>query len=136
MKTDPYLLRQKWFAHLLYLVLMPPAVHACGAVVFGLDAEGSGYMLFASGLAAMATGSFLQKLKYGPVAAGLSGAWPAAIAAWRYWYWAAGMPSPGGSAQALARGLGWADAPAAAAVAAALIPCGAAGWLFARYAKE
>jgi hypothetical protein len=136
LKNDPYLLRQKGFAHLLYLVLMPPAVHAFAAVIFGLDADTSSFMLFASALAAAATGAFLKKLKYGPVAAALSGAWPAALAAGRYWYWAGGMPSPGGSAQALARVLGWADAPAAAAVAAALLPCGAVGWLWVRFSKE
>lgn len=136
MKNDPYRLRQKWFVHVLFLVLLPPFVHACAAVLFGLEAEGSAQMLFSVVLAAVSTGIFLRKARYGWLAAALSGAWPGVLGASRHWYWTLDMPSPGGSAQSLVRLLGWTDVSAAAAVAVLLLPCGAAGWLFARYNPE
>jgi hypothetical protein len=109
---------------------MPPFVHVCSTAIFGLEAEGSAHMLFASVMAAGSTGIFLRVLRYGRFAAALSGAWPAVIAASRHWYWTLGMPSPGGSAQSLVRFLGWTDASVAASVAVVLIPCGVAGWMW------
>ncbi|MBI2385445.1 MAG: hypothetical protein HYV14_05455 [Elusimicrobia bacterium] len=100
------------------------------AVLFGLEAEGSTHMLFASIMAAGSTGMFLRKLRYGWILAAFSGAWPGVLAAWRHWYWDLGMPSPGGSAQALVQALGWADASVAAAIAVVLLPCGAVGWIW------
>lgn len=113
-----------------YLGLMPPFVHACATILFGLEAEGSTHMLFSAVMAAGATGMFLRKARYGLVLAALSGAWPGALAAWRHWYWALGMPSPGGAAQSLAGALGWTGASAGEAVGALLIPCGAVGWVW------
>ncbi|MDD5303067.1 MAG: hypothetical protein PHS14_08145 [Elusimicrobia bacterium] len=111
---------------------MPIGVHVFFILFFGSEAESSSFMLFATALAAGATGAFLGKLKYGPVASSLAAPWPSVLAAWRHWHWALGMPSPGGSAQSLARAAGWADAPMPAAVAAAMILSGAAGWLMVR----
>ncbi len=115
---------------------MPPFVHATCALLFGLEAEGSMHMLFSVVMAALSTGIFLRKLKYGWVWAAFSGAWPGALATSGHWYWALDMPSPGGSAQFLVGLLGWNGAPGAAAVAVVLVPCGAGGWLFARYNPE
>lgn len=130
MSKNPFKAWPGWLQDVLYLGLLPPFVHVCATVLFGLEAEGSASMLFSSVLAAGATGMFLRKLRYPWVLAALSGAWPGVLAAWRHWYWDLGMPSPGGSAQALVRSLGWADASAASAVAAVLIPCGVVGWLW------
>jgi hypothetical protein len=109
---------------------MPPFVHICSAVIWGSEAEGSTHMLFSAVMAAGATGMFLRVLKYGRFAAAVSGAWPAALAVARHWYWRLDMPSPGGSTQSLVRYLGWADAPASASVAVVLIPFGVVGWMW------
>lgn len=119
-----------WLRHVWFLGLMPPFVHACATVLFGLEADGSTQMLFSSMMAAGATGMFLRKARYGWVLAAVSGPWPASLAAWRHWYWTLDAPSPGGAAQFLVRSLGWTDASAAEAVAAVLLPCAAAGWLW------
>lgn len=133
MSGDPYRLRQKRVAHLLWLGLMPAGVHLFFTVIFGLEAETSGFMLFSAVVSAGSIGAFLFKRRYGPVETALAAAWPAVLASWRHWYWSLGMPSPGGSAQGLVRTFGWPDAPSAAAVAAVLVPFGAAGWLFMRF---
>lgn len=133
MSANPYRLRQKRFAHLIYLGLLPAGVHAFFTLIFGLEADTSGFMLFTAVMAAGAAGAFLGKLKYGPAVSALAAAWPSVLAAWRHWHWSLGMPSPGGSAQAMVRGLGWPDAPMPEAVACVLIPFGAAGWAFMRF---
>lgn len=132
MSGNPYRLRQKEFAHFLWLGLMPIGAHVFFGVFLGLEAEGSGYMLLLTVCAAGAVGVVLGKLKYGPVESSLAAAWPSVLAAWRHWHWALDMPSPGGSAQGLVRLVGWADAPIPGAVAAVLIFSGAAGWLVMR----
>ena len=130
MSKNPFKAWSRGVQNVLYLGFMPPFVHVCATVIFGLEADDSTQMLFSAALAAWATGVFLRKLKYRPVAAAFSGAWPAVLAASRHWYWMVDMPSPGGSAQALVRILGWTDASVSASVAVVLIPCGAIGWLW------
>lgn len=132
MKTNPYGLRQEMFAHFLRLVLMPAAVHAGITVFMGLEAEGSVTMLFAAAMAAAASGSFLCKLRYGPIESSLAASWPSVPAAYWHWHWAVGMPSPGGSAQALVRFMGWPDAPMPAALYGVLLVSAVVGWGFAR----
>lgn len=136
MRKDPYRSRLGWFGHFLYLGLMPPFIHACSSVLFALEAEAPFLALVTSAFAAAATGSVLKKKKYGALASAVAGAWPAALAAGYYWYGNFGLYSPGGPAQALARALGWRDAPAAVAVALALLPCGVAGWALLRFDTE
>lgn len=130
MSKNPFRAWPGWLRDVVSLGLMPPFVHVCATVLFGLEAEGSTHMLFSSVMAAWATGLFLRKSRYGWILAALSGAWPAVLAAWRHWYWDLGMPSPGGSAQALVRLLGWTDASAAEAIAVVLVPWGAIGWFW------
>lgn len=112
---------------------MPAGVHAFFILIFGLEADTSGFMLFSAVMSAGAVGAFLFKRRYGPVESSLAAVWPAVLASWRQWHWSLGMTSPGGSAQGLVRTFGWPDAPMTAAVAAVLVPFGAAGWLFMRF---
>lgn len=130
MSKNPFSALAGWPRDVLYLGLMPPFVHACSTVLFGLEAEGSFHMLFSAVMAAGSTGLFLRKSRYGWILAALSGAWPGVLAAWRHWYWALDMPSPGGAAQSLVGLLGWSDAPVPAAVAVVLLPWGVVGWFW------
>lgn len=130
MSKSPFKALPGWLRDVVYLGLLPPFVHVCATVLFGLEAEGSAYMLFSSIMAAGATGMFLRKSRYAWFLGALSGAWPASLATWRRWYWALDMPSPGGAAQSLVGSLGWSDASAAMAVGVVLVPCGAIGWLW------
>lgn len=129
MKNDPYRLRQKRFAHLLRLGLLPAGVHLFLTLLFGIEADTSGVMLMMAIMAALAVGVLLAKLEYGLIVSALAAVWPTVLAAWRRWHWSLDMHSPGGAAQTVVRFCGWPDAPAAAALAAVLIPFGALGWL-------
>ena len=111
---------------------MPVCVHAAFTLFFGLEADTAPFMLFTAVLAAGSTGAFLGKWGYGPVAASLGSAWPTVLAVSRHWHWSAGLPSPGGSAQALTRYMGLGELSMPAATAVVLIIAGAAGWLLMR----
>lgn len=132
MSQDPYRLRQRNFAHALWLVLLPPCAHIFFVLFIGAEADRSSLMLFSSILAAMSVGAYLHKKGYGPFVSPLAAAWPAVLAVDRQWFWTVDMHSPGGAAQAVARALGWADASATEAMAAFMVACGGAGWLFSR----
>lgn len=130
MKTaNPYALRQRGFSHFLMLVLMPAGAHAFFTLIFGLEADGSAYMLFSALCAAAASGAFLYKARYGLLESLVPAVWPAVLATWREWYWALGMHAPENAARTFAGALGWDRAPATAAVALLTLAAAAAGWI-------
>lgn len=130
MSENGYALRQRWFSHFLWLGAMPAAVHLLFALLFGSEADTSAFMLFGSLATAACVGMFLSKKSYGAAVSMLAAVWPVVPASLGHWHWAAGMASPGGSAQALVRWAGWTDASMTASLAALSAAAAGAGWAF------
>ena len=116
--------------HLVYLGVIPAFVHAFATLTFAFEAELSIVILIAAMIASALVGGFLFRQGYHPVVPVVVSGWPTVLASWQRLHWAMNMPSPGGSAQSIARSFGWNDAPVPAAVAAVLAASGLAGWLF------
>lgn len=116
----------------LWLLVVPFAIHLLMSFMFGMEADTSGELLIAVMLASASTGAALAKKGFGPVEAAAAGAWPPALFAWRHWYWAMDMHSPGGAAQWMVGGFGWAGASATLATAAVAGACALPGWALMR----
>jgi hypothetical protein len=117
----------------VWLLAVPFGVHALIMLLFGLDADSSGGILFGVVLSAGMTGFFLAKTGFGLHSAALASALPPAVFAWSHLYWTLDMHSPGGAAQWLVECVGWRGAPATLAVAAVAAAFAAAGWLLMRF---
>ncbi len=118
---------------LAYILGASFVFHLGMIMMVGWDADSPASVLCAVILAGLGSGLYAGRRGHGPATAVLAAAWPAALFAWRRWYWAMDMHSPGGTAQWLIGLTGWADAPAPGAVA--LVAAGAAvpGWSLARF---
>lgn len=116
----------------LWIVGAPFLLHLLCVLLFGMEADTSTEVLFAVMFAAASTGGAYAKLGFNLALAAAATAWPPALFAWRRWYWAMDMHSPGGAAQGLVGLLGWKDAPAPWALASVAAVSSAPGWLLLR----
>jgi len=116
----------------VWLIAAPALAQLFLLLLIGLEADSSTEVLISLILSSGGIGAMLSVLGYGLPATALASAWMPALFAWRHWYWALDMHSPGGSAQWIVGSLGWRDAAAPRAVAAVCAASAAGAWLVLR----
>lgn len=130
MSASSYAWKGEALQHALWLGAMPAAVYFFFALLFGSEADTSGFMLFGSLFTTAFAGSLLSKKGYALAVSAPAAAWPVVPASLGRWHWALGFASPGPSAQSIVRGLGWADASMTAALVSLSLGAACAGWTF------